>query len=66
MPQYDLDAMDRGQLVEERPITWKARILFAVAAVVVYAAVSHFGETAIVAIGAATVGAIAGMFFLKR
>lgn len=50
----------------EKPISGKALGLFVVASVVVYAAVSHFGQTAIVAIGAATVGAIAGMFFLKR
>lgn len=50
----------------EKAISGKALGLFAVVSVVVYAAVSQFGQTAIVAIGAATVGAIAGMFILRR
>jgi hypothetical protein len=55
-----------GDVGYERPISIKAVAGLAAASVATYAAVKLFGDMAVVALGAATVGAIVTMFLRKR
>jgi hypothetical protein len=55
-----------GDVGYERPISIKAVVGFGAAAVSTYAAVKYFGDGAVVAIGAATVGAIVTLFARQR